>query len=443
MQALDDLRVLQQRPHEYFRQLAAARGRVARFGRGKLGFSLLSHPDDVQHVLVGHPDNFDKHTFQYRLLAEITGAGLLTMDGPEWLWRRRVEQPSFHRDRIEDFVPFMHHSAGRLVSRLERHAGSDVPVDVSAEMLHVALDIVVRALFGVEVGSQAEQISRATMTVLHAIMHRARTLRMVPRWLPTSRRREFARSLAVLDQLIYATIERRRASEQSVDPDTGVPDLLARLMTADVEEKLDAQALRDEMLTMIIAGHETVASSLTWVWHLLAGAPEVDHRLAEEARQALDASVPTVQDLMQLELHGRVFAEALRLYPPAWIISRRAKRADVVDGVRIPAGGLVVLSPYVTQRDDSWWPAPDRFDPDRFEREAVRERPRFAYFPFGGGGHQCIGNHFAMVEAAVIMSSVIQRFRLESVPGHKVEVDPGVTLAPKGGLPMLVRHRKH
>jgi cytochrome P450 len=441
MIALADLQVLQQRPHEYFREFAAARGRVGRFGLGRLGFSLLSHPDDVEHVLVGHADNFDKHTFQYRLLAEITGAGLLTMDGPEWLWRRRVEQPSFHRDRIEDFVPFMHHSAGRLVSRLERHAGTDVPVDVSAEMLHVALDIVVRALFGVEVGTQAEEISRATMTVLHAIMHRARTLRLVPRWLPTSRRRTFDQSLAVLDQLIYATIERRRASGQAVDPDTGVPDLLARLMTVDAEEQLTARALRDEMLTMIIAGHETVASALTWTWYLVAGAEDVDRQLAVEAWQVQDGCVPTVQDLMQLSLHGRVFAETLRLYPPAWIISRRAKRADVVDGIRIPAGGLVVLSPYVTQRDPRWWPAPDLFDPDRFEPEAVRARPRFAYFPFGGGAHQCIGNHFAMVEAAIVMSSVVQRFRLERVPGHRVEVDPGVTLAPRGGLPMLVRSR--
>ena len=129
------------------------------------------------------------------------------------------------------------------------------------------------------------------------------------------------------------------------------------------------------------------------------------------------------------------------MYPPAWIISRRAKRADVMDGTRIPAGGLVVMSPYVTQRDPEWWPAPDRFDPSRFEREAVRARPRFAYFPFGGGAHQCIGNHFAMVEAAIVMSSVVRRFRLQRVPGHRVEVDPGVTLAPRGGLPMLVRSR--
>lgn len=441
MPSLAELKVLQQRPHDYLRQFAATNGRVSRLGRGRVGFSLLSHPDDVQHVLVGRADNFDKHTFQYRLLAEITGAGLLTMDGGEWLWRRRVEQPSFHRDRIEDFVPFMYHSAGRLVSRLERHAGSDDPVDVSAEMLHMSLDIVVRALFGFEVGGRAEAISQATMNVLHAIMHRARTLRLVPRWLPTSRRRSFDRSLAVLDEVIYATIERRRASGQSVDPDTGVPDLLARLMTADTEERLTARQLRDEMLTMIIAGHETVASALSWTWHLLAGAPDVDSELAVEAGQIPDGQVPTVPDLMQLSLHGQVFAETLRLYPPAWIISRRAKRADVVDGVRIPAGGLVVLSPYVTQRDSEWWPAPDRFDPGRFESAAVRARPRFSYYPFGGGAHQCIGNHFAMVEAAVVMRSVVQRFRLEPVPGHVVEVDPGVTLSPRGGLPMLVRAR--
>jgi cytochrome P450 len=440
MPSLAELRVLQRQPHEYFRNYAAKAGRIGAFGWRRIGFTLLTHPEDVEQVLVKHASRYDKRTFQYRLLAEITGEGLLTMDGAEWLERRRAEQPSFHRDRIEDFVPFMVQAAERMTARWQPRVDRGEPIDVAEEMLLVALDIVTRALFGVDLSGRGGAVARATMTVLHAIMYRAQTLRLIPRWLPTRRRREFREAMAVLDRTIYGTIRRRRDSGQAVDPETGVPDLLARLMDPETGLNLDDRALRDEMLTMIIAGHETVASALSWTWYLVAGDMEVDRQLADEAA-TLGEGVPAVQDLMRLGLHGRVFSEALRLYPPAWIISRRVIQTDTMAGTDLPVGSLVVLSPYVTQRDPAWWDRPDRFDPGRFTTEEVRQRPRFAYFPFGGGGHQCIGNHFAMVEAAVIMSTVVRHYRLDRLPDREVEVDPGVTLTPKGGLTMLVRPR--
>jgi cytochrome P450 len=184
-----------------------------------------------------------------------------------------------------------------------------------------------------------------------------------------------------------------------------------------------------------------VASALTWTWHLVGGDQAVDDRLAEEAGRVLGGGTPTVDSLAALPYVRDVFQETLRLYPPAWIITRKARGADNIGGVAIRKNGLVVLSPYATQRDPRWWDDPDRFDPDRFTPTGSAGRPKFAYFPFGGGPHQCIGNHFALVEAAVIMAAVVQRYRLEPVPGHQVVVDPGVTLAPKGGLPMRVQPR--
>ncbi len=439
MPTLADLQQLRDAPHEFLRQQPMS-DRTLRFGLGPIGFHFLRHPDDVERVLVTNQANYTKDTFQYRFLAEITGEGLLTMDGPAWLARRRMEQPAFHRAEVGTFVPGMHEATKSMLERWDVHVASGEAIDVQAEMLQVALQIVVRALFGVEV-ERAGPLTRATMTMLHYIMGRARNLGLVPRWLPTPRRAEFREAMAVLDAAIHTTVERRRAAGQTIDPRTGTQDLLARLLAADPAEQLSDQALRNEMVTMIVAGHETVASALSWTWHLVGGHREVDERLAEEAGRVLGGGAPTVNSLAALPYLRNVFQETLRLYPPAWIITRKARGADHVGGTSIRMNGLVVLSPYATQRDARWWDDPDHFDPDRFTSARSAGRPRFAYFPFGGGPHQCIGNHFSMVEAAVIMAAVAQRYRLEGLPGHQVVVDPGVTLAPRGGLPMRVRAR--
>jgi cytochrome P450 len=247
--------------------------------------------------------------------------------------------------------------------------------------------------------------------------------------------------MGVLDDAIQDTLTQRRAAGQVVDPRTGTPDLLARLLAADPAERLSDRALRNEIVTMIVAGHETVASALTWSWYLVGQHAEVDERLADEATRLLHGAAPSADSLAALPVLRGVFQETLRLYPPAWVVTRKARGADRIGEVPIRRNALIVLSPYATQRDARWWGAPDEFDPDRFSAARSAGRPRFAYFPFGGGPHQCIGNHFSMVEAAVIMAAVAQRFRLEALPGHQVTVDAGVTLAPKGGLPMRVRSR--
>lgn len=439
---LDELQVLRDGPHEFLLELARRYGHAVRYPIGPVRFYQFTHPDAVQQVLVTNQAGYGKDTFQYRLLSEITGDGLLTMDGPAWLERRRLAQPSFHRARITEFAPTFTHYAERLVARWEQPARTGEAVDVAADMMHVALQAVGKTLFGAEVGGRASALWRATLDVLHHLMFRARTFGVVPRWLPTSRNRRFRRSLAVLDETIYGTIRERRRADGPTAGET--PDLLQRLMEARTEETgagLTDRQLRDEMITLLIAGHETVASALTWTWHLLARHPESDAHLHDEITRVLDGKVPTAGDLGHLTYTGAVFQEAMRLYPPAWVITRRARAEQEVFGYQIPRGALVVLSPYVTQRHPDFWDDPDAFRPERFMEGASEGSHRYAYFPFGGGPHLCIGNHFALVEAALIISTVIQRYRLEPVEESSVVVDPGVTLQPKGGLPMRIRPR--
>ena len=440
--SLQQLLNLREVPHEFLAQLVEEHGHAVRYGVGPFAFSLFTHPDAVQHILVTQQRRYDKRTFQYRLLSDITGRGLLTTDGDLWLRRRRLQQPSFHRDRIVEFTPVFTHFAEQLAQRWRISAERGDPVDVAAEMMHVTLQSVVKTLFGIEIGDRADSLARAALTVLHHIMFRARTLGSVPRWLPIRLNREARTALDLLDEAIRGTIARRRNNASRQFP--GTPDLLARLMSAsdpDTGTSLTDDELRDEMITMLIAGHETVASALTWTWYLLACNPETDAKLAEEVARTVGTRMPTSEDLPRLSYTAAVFQEAMRLYPPAWIITRRAREADTVMGYRVPRGSTVVLSPFVTQRHPDFWADPERFDPERFSG-GNSPRHRYAHFPFGGGPHLCIGNHFAMVEATLIMATIARDYRLTLADSSAVAVDPGVTLQPKGGLPMVVKSRR-
>lgn len=424
-------------------QLALQHGHVVRCAAGPLSFLSLTHPDAVQHVLVTKQRRYGKDTFQYRLLAEVTGGGLLTTDGDAWLGRRRLLQPSFHRDRIAKFAPVFVHFAERMVERWREPAERGETLDVAAEMMHVALQAVVKTLFGAEIGDRKDQLARATLTVLNHIMFRARTLGLVPRWLPLRPNREAHAALRVLDEAIYGTIDRRRSGRHD-ERDAGTSDLLARLISTPAEHgrtALTDSELRDEMITMLIAGHETVASALTWTWYLLARHPEIDRTLTDEVRAVCGDGPLTGGMVSRLPYTAAVFQETMRLYPPAWVITRRAREDDVIGDHRVRKGTLVVLSPYVTHRHPEFWTAPDRFDPERFLPVGSSERPRYAYFPFGGGPHLCIGNHFAMVEATLIIATVIRRYRV-TVAEELPRMVAGVTLHPRDGLRLRVAIRR-
>ena len=441
--SLGQLQALRDAPHQFLVQLTARHGHVVRCSIGPLSFLSLTHPDAVQHVLVTQQRRYGKDTFQYRLLAEVTGGGLLTADGDAWLGRRRLLQPSFHRDRIAEFAPVFARFAERTVTRWREPAERGETLDVGAEMMHVALQAVVKTLFGAEIGDRDDRLASATLTVLDHIMFRARTLGLVPRWLPLERNREARAALRVLDEAIYDTIEQRRAGRHA-DRTDGPSDLLDRLISAPDEHgraALTDRELRDEMITMLIAGHETVASALTWTWYLLARHPEVDRALTDEVR-AVCGDVPlTAGAMSRLPYTAAVFQEAMRLYPPAWVITRRALDGDVIGDHRVRRGTLVVLSPYVTHRHPDFWTDPEGFDPERFLATGPSERPRYAYFPFGGGPHLCIGNHFTMVEAVLIIAAVVRRYRFTMIGGAP-DVIAGVTLHPRDGLRMRMDLRR-
>jgi cytochrome P450 len=436
--SLDDLRTLRDGPHAFLLQIARQYGNIVRYPVGPLAVYLVVHPNGVKHVLQDNAKNYSKDTFQYNLLSSITGRGLLTSDGDFWLRQRRLAQPAFHRQRIAGFAGLMIAYAEAMLVGWEDFSARGEPIDVAAEMMHLALQIVGKALFSIEIGGAADELAQATLVVLDHIVGRARTFGMVPQWLPTPGNLRYRKSLAVLEDAVNTTIAQRRR-----DPGN-TADLLAMLMAArdpETGQGMTDRQLRDEMMTLLIAGHETVASALAWTWYLLATDPAAEAKLHAELAAVLGGRTPQVDDLSDLRYTQAVFEEALRLYPPAWIITRKALAGDEILGCRVPANALVVTSPYVTHRQAAAWTDPEAFDPDRFTGDRDAGRPRFAYYPFGGGPRLCIGDQFAMTEAKLIIATVAQRCRLTPVPGHPIAVEPGVTLRPKHGLLMRIEMR--
>ena len=435
---LDDLRTLRDGPHAFLLQIAHQYGDVVRYPVGPLAVYLVVHPDGVKRVLQDNAKNYSKDTFQYNLLSSITGRGLLTSDGDFWLRQRRLAQPAFHKQRIAGFSGLMTGCAERMLTHWAGSAARGEPIDVAAQMMHVALQIVGKALFSIEIGDEADELAQATLVVLDHIVGRARTFGMVPQWLPTPGNLHYRRALRTLEGAVNTTIASRRR-------DAGdAADLLGMLMSArdpDTGAGMTDRQLRDEMMTLLIAGHETVASALAWAWYLLATDPAAEAKLHAELAAVLGGRAPEVDDLPDLRYTLAVFEEALRLYPPAWIITRKALADDEISGYRVPANALVVASPYVTHRQAAVWNNPESFDPDRFTAEQVAARSRFAYYPFGGGPRFCIGDQFALTEARLIIASVAQRYRLRLVPGPPIAVEPGVTLRPKHGLMMRLEKR--
>jgi cytochrome P450 len=374
------------------------------------------------------------------MLKPVLGDSLLTTDGPVWLRQRRLMQPAFHKRRIDAFATVMVDQTARLCERWTAHAASDDVLDVAAEMNRLTLDIVTEALFGTQVGDQAAVVGESVRRLSESfVADIGSPLGFLSIFLgrPLGRAR---RPAAALHAVVQEIIERRLAA-----PDDDRDDLLALLLAArdeDTGERMDPTLLRNQVLTLFVAGHETTSNALAWTWYLLSTHPLVAERLRAELSQALGGRAPTIDDLPRLRYARMVIEESMRLYPPAWATSRNPTEDDEIGGIRIAKGTLVFLSPYLTHRHPDFWENPERFDPERFQPERVKERHRFAYFPFGGGPHLCIGETFAMTEATLVLATLAQRFRLDLAPGAHVEPAPLVTLRPRDGLPMRL-HALH
>lgn len=430
---LGDIGAIRRDPLSYLASTWRRHGDIVQFPIPRPPSYLVNDPDAVRRVLVVNARAYGKDTIQYRSLALVTGDGLLASDGEAWRRQRRLVQPAFHRSTLEALVTRVHSAAGRLTDRWQRLPSGTV-VDVEADMLTMSLDVVGHALFGTDLSAAAEEISTATLEALDVVVARARVPITPPGWLPSPANRRLQRSVRVLDAAVRAMVDDRRSTDSAA-----AADMLELLLQTTDGDRLTEAEVRNEVVTFIVAGHETVASALTWTLALLAEHPEVAQRLAEESDRVLDGRAANLGDLRRLEFTRAVLDEALRLYPPAWLITRRALEGDVLADVDVPESSLVVLSPWLLHRHPDRWGQPDRFLPDRFVDADV---DRSAFIPFGAGPRQCIGRDFAYLEAVLVLATLAGLFTVAYPRGCGIpRANPSVTLRPRGGLSLRVVHR--
>ena len=400
--------------------------------RGPLTINLLVHPDYVERVLRDNVANYPRPEFVTDKLKSIVGDGLVAAEGDRWANARRVSQPAFEKDILNAYGQTMIETTGEMLERWEPYVDGGRRLDIKSEMMHISLANLATAMFHFDLREALDEIEPAVAFALAHTNRRLTTpvdLQKLP--LPSSKR--FVKVLAGLNQVIYRIIGEHRNAEDGVrdfvnmllesnDPETGAP--------------VTDQQARDEVIGFFIAGHETVSSALTWTFYLLSQNPESWRKLKAEVDEVLGGRTPTVEDVPKLKYVEYVLLEAMRLYPPIFVLMRRAVADDVVGGYHVPAGSTVVLCAYVTHRHPDYWHNPEGFDPERFTPERSAHLPRLAYFPFGGGPRKCIGNTFAMIEMPVVVAMVAQRYKPNLVPGQVVFPEPAISLRPRD--PVLV-----
>jgi cytochrome P450 len=391
----------------------------------------VNHPNVIEDVLVNEARKFAKG----RVLKKnkrLFGAGLLTSEGDFWLRQRRLSQPAFHRARIASYAAAMVKYAVQLAGSWQDGEARDI----HAEMMRVTLQIVGKTLFGVEVDHQAQKVGDALETLME-LNSDFRRLMMVPAWLPTPTNVKAELAVRRLDKIIYRIITEGRASGN----DKG--DLLSMLLHAQDEDgsRMNDRQLRDEALTLFLAGHETTAGTLSWTWWLLAQHPEVEAKFHAELNSVLAGRNPTLEDLPRLRYTDHVVTESMRLYPPAWGMARLAVEDVEIGGYLVPKGSGVSLAQWVVHRDPRWYDSPDEFRPERWAGDLAKRLPRFAYFPFGGGPRQCIGNSFALMETTLVLATIAQRFRFRLMPEYPVVPIPSITLRPRYGIKVVLQKR--
>ena len=381
---------------------------------------VLAHPDGVERVLRSNRDNYNKGAV-YDGARLLLGEGLVTAEGQAWERQRALAQPAFKSTQLAIYLRTMAECTEDMLREWRKLPAGD-SIDLYADATRLTLAIAGRTLFGLDLSGHSNVAGKAFRDGLRGIGSRGPGGLAVPLWLPTPVNVRFRRALVTLDKLVYDIIRRFRAGEAGSSGDT----LLGKLMAArDLEtgQGLSDRQLRDEIVTLYLAGHETTANMITWTFYLLSRSPDVRDRLEQEL-ETLPGGPPSLATLKGLEYAPMVLSEALRLYPPAWTIARNVIDDDEVCGYRVPGGSFVLLSPYITQRLAEFWPDPERFDPQRFTAANVRERHRFAWFPFSAGPRACIGKQFSMLEGQLILAQVMREFRVnvdDGTLGFKAE----------------------
>ena len=426
-------RALNQSPLEMFTELAR-HGDIVGIRVVNFRNIFVNHPDLIEEVLVGHPRRYYKGRV-LRANRHVFGEGLLTSEGDFWLRQRRLVQPAFHRGRIAAYAETMVEYTKRIMESWR----SGEERDVHQEMMRLTLQIVAKTLFNADVARDAREVGKSLELLLELGADFRRTL-FVPHWVPTLTNLRIKREIAFIENILYRIINERRAAGH----DAG--DLLSMLLHVQDEDgsRMTDKQLRDETITLFLAGHETTASSLSWTWWLLAQNSAVEAKLHAELDEVLGGRAPSMDDLARLPYTANVITESMRLYPPAWGLARIVVEDHELGGYPLRKGMGVAMAQWVVHRDTRWYDAPEEFRPERWEGDFAKSIPRFAYFPFGGGPRQCIGNSFAVMEATLILATIAQRYRLRLVPDHPVVPLASITLRPRYGVRVVLesRHRQ-
>jgi cytochrome P450 len=420
-------------PLRFLTSMRRRHGDVVQLALGPLDVTLLSHPDLVEDVLVTR-NRLWKKDRHLQTMRPVLGDGLLSSEGDFWRRQRRLAQPAFHRDRIASYGEIMVAHASHLASKWRAGEVRDVHKD----MMTLTLEIVAETLFGANVGDQAEEVAVALEAVISVVSDPLELFFPVLARLPTPSRLRFNRAVEKLDSIIYGLIEGRRKSGEGE-----TMDLLSMLLHAQDEDgtRMSDKQVRDECMTIFLAGHETTALNLSWTWLLLSQHPAITAKLTRELDTVLGDRAATVADLPKLRYASHVIAESLRMYPPAWSMGREAREDVEIGGYLVPRGQQIWFSPWAIQRDERWFERPNEFRPERWDGDLAKTLHRYAYFPFGGGPRFCIGQAFAQMEAVLILATLARAYRVDVLPRPRPTPEPSVTLRPKHGLRVRLTRR--
>jgi len=415
----------------FFEECFREHGDAAYFRVANRRSMLLSHPDDIERVLVTENRRFIKN-YALIFLRPLLGNGLLLNEGDSWLRQRRLIQPAFSKQRVESYAPAMVECTQRMLDQWR----DGEQRDVARAMVELTMAIAGRTLLGIDVGARFDEMTRHLRVVMFDFLARFGAAVPLPYWMPTIRNLRMKHTVRKLDRILQQLIDQRRAAGG------GGGDFLSLLLNAKDEEDgrgISDRQIRDEVMTMFLAGHETTANALAWTWSLLGKHLDIQQRVCDEAQAVLGGRPPTATDVPKLTFCEMVIRESMRLYPPAYVVGRRPMEDLTIGGHFLPAGTNVLMSQWIVHRDPRWFADPLRFDPDRWADNLAGRLPKYAYFPFGGGQRVCIGNAFAMFEATLVLAMIAERFTLELTSDKPIRIRPAVTLRPAESIMVKVK----
>ena len=426
-----------QNPLQFLTEVTKDYGTTVKLGAmGAQQLYLVSDPDDVRYILQENSQNYIKGK-NFQIIQQIIGNGLAVKEGSDWKRERRLMQPSFHRQQVGALIALMNQTTAEMVQSWEG-IKTGKSLDIFSQMMNLTQTILLKSLLSIDSPEQIAEMNQIWNTAYEYLSSQLWAVLRLPLWVPTPKNRRFVKAMSQLDRIVYDIIQQRRGD------DNPPGDLLAMLMAAYDSESgsgLSDEQLRDEIMTIFTGGFETSAAVLAWTLYLLDRHPEVESKLHSELDSVLGGGTPALEDLAKLQYTRMVLSESMRLYPGAWVFTRTNLQADKIGKYQIPANSLIMISPYITHRLPEYWSNPEEFNPERFTKEKVAARPRYAYYPFGGGKRQCIGEVFAMTEMQLVVAAITQKYRLSSVPEHPVEPEPMFTLRPRYGIQMTLQPR--